>query len=472
MNHAKGEKHRVASQEWIALAALVGIVVGLAVVLGWESTHSEPETPHRNFLAISHWFDPVFLQYNLVLLVVAVLVVPLVTLSYVQTMMPRKEQRLSRELPEHRRAEMPELLTSRIRFTTYLGSVSLTTIVVLLGASIILLFKPAPSAGIPGVNFSLGANVLMMGPFIELFDSEPRAFYVHLTRSLTAFQFGFLGAYIYFIGTLSRAYFTLDLTPQTFVDGTIRMITASVLALVISFAPLIHGNVDVLRAPASTVAVPPDGRLADGPTPPTTNPRKTSDSSAPSDPELAASGKQAEAQAGWSVSLLPIVSFIFGFFPKWALLGLQNMTSAAFRYAAVSSGRHRELPLSMLGGMSYTHEARLEREGFDNIENFSTADPVGLAARTGFTYPQLVQWVSAAWLATHLREDYPGFVQHTGITTRDELELVLTRWEGSLADAVDQLAKDAPMSQAMKTKLTVLGTLLCPAKTSGNPMSC
>jgi hypothetical protein len=472
MNHAKGEKHRVTSQEWIALAGLVGIVIGLAVVLGWESTHSGPEAPHRNFLAISHWFDPVFFQYNLVLLVVAVLVVPLVTLSYVWTMMGRKEQRLSRELPADRRAEMPELLASRMGFTAYLGSVSLTTIVVLLGASIILLFKPAPSAGPSGVDFSLGANTLMMGPFIELFDSDPRAYYVHLTRSLTAFQFGFLGAYIYFIGTLSRAYFTLDLTPQTFVDGTIRMITASVLALVISFAPWIHGSVDIPGAPASTVAVPRDGRLADGPSPPTTNPPKTSDRSAPSDAELAASGKQAEAQAEWSVSLLPIVSFIFGFFPKWALRGLRNMTSAAFHHVDMTPGRHRELPLSMLGGVSYMHEARLEREGFDNIENFSTADPVGLAACTGFTYPQLVQWVGSAWLATHLREDYHSFVQHTGITTRDELERFLAGWEGSLADAVDQLAKDAPNGQAMKTKLTVLGTLLGPAKTSGNPMPC
>lgn len=472
MNHAKGEKHRVTKQEWIALAVLVGFVIGLAVVLGWESTHSGPETPHRNLLAISHWFDPVFFQYNLVLLVVAVLVVPLVTMSYVQTMMYRKELRLNRELPEDRRAEMRELLASRIGFTTYFGSVSLTTIVVLLGASIILLFKGASSGDTPGVDLSLGANVLMMGPFIELFDSEPRAYYVHLMRSLTAFQFGFLGAYIYFIGTLSRAYFTLDLTPQTFVDGTIRMITASVLALVISFAPLIHGDVDVFGAPVSTVAVPPDGRLADGPTPPATYPRKTSDSSAPSDPELAASGEQAEAQAEWSVSLLPIVSFIFGFFPKWALRGLQNITSAAFHYVDMTPGRHRELPLSMLGGISYMHEARLEREGFDNIENFSTADPVGLAACTGFTYQQLVQWVGAAWLATHLREDYHSFVQHTGITTRDELERFLAGWEGSLSDAVDQLAKDAPKGEAMKTKLTVLGTLLCPAETSGNPVSC
>jgi hypothetical protein len=129
-----------------------------------------------------------------------------------------------------------------------------------------------------------------------------------------------------------------------------------------------------------------------------------------------------------------------------------------------TTGQYRALPLSLLAGMSYMHEARLEREGFDNIENFSTADPVNLAVSTGFTYPQLVEWISAAWLVTHLREDYSEFVQRTGITTRDELVLFLTRWEGPLANAVDQLTQDPSSTQTMKVKLTVLGTLLCPEK--------
>ena len=61
--------------------------------------------------------------------------------------------------------------------------------------------------------------------------------------------------------------------------------------------------------------------------------------------------------------------------------------------------------------MSYTHELRLEREGFDNVENLSTADPVDLAVRTCFSYTQLKQWIDEAWLTTHLREDYPELVR-------------------------------------------------------------
>ena len=123
----------------------------------------------------------------------------------------------------------------RASFSTYRGSVWLTTTVVLLGISILLLFKPVSSAGGMGVDFGLGANMLTMGPFVELFEKNPDAYYSHLVRNMIAFQFGFLGAYVYFIGSVVRAYFTLDLTSHTFVDGAIRMIVASILALVLSF---------------------------------------------------------------------------------------------------------------------------------------------------------------------------------------------------------------------------------------------
>ena len=80
--------------------------------------------------------------------------------------------------------------------------------------------------------------MLTMGPFVELFETNRDAYYAHMVRNLTAFQFGFLGAYVYFIGSVVRAYFTLDLTSHTFVDGSIRMIVASIdsPALVLSFA--------------------------------------------------------------------------------------------------------------------------------------------------------------------------------------------------------------------------------------------
>lgn len=458
---------RMRLRDWVWFLILVLGVLGMAATLGWESTRYPDAVAYRDMRAVAHWFDPVYFQYNLIMVVVAVLIVPLVTLTYVLAMTGRKERRLYYEIPEARRGEIRERLRSRMSFSAYAGSVGLTTLVVLLGASIILLFKPVPSPELRGVDFSLGANVLMMGPFMELFEGDPSAYYIHLTRSLTAFEFGFLGAYIYFIGALARAYFTLDLTPHTFVDGTVRMMGASVLALVLSFLPWVHEDVQsaaaVLAAPAAYVAQ----TLA----PDTAVPKAVQESAAGENTvSSGATGTHAQGaqkpvpNVSWSLSLLPIVSFFFGVFPKTAMLAIQRAALTAVPNIVLD--QYRALPLSGLAGMSYAHELRLEREGFDNIENFRTADPVSLAVRTGFGYAQLVQWISEAWLATHLREDYADFVRHSGIASRDELRLFVSAWDDARGNAVEFLVSGIPdpvLSQSLKVKLGALATLLAAA---------
>ena len=459
---------RMRRRDWLWFLILVLGVFGMAGTLGWESTRDADAVTYRDMRAVAHWFDPVFFQYNLIMAVAAVLIVPVVTLTYVLTMTGRKERRLYYEIPEARRGEIPDRLRSRMSFGAYAGSVGLTTLVVLLGASIILLFKPVPGPELRGLDFSLGANVLMMGPFIELFASDPDAYYLHLTRSLTAFEFGFLGAYIYFIGALVRAYFTLDLTPHTFIDGTVRMIGASVLALVLSFLPWVHEDVQ----PAVALVATPVATAAQTQAP---DAAATKAGQAGTADESGVSSGRAESRTqgpqhkstpnvSWSLSLLPIISFFFGIFPKTALLAIQRAALTAVPQVVLD--QYRALPLSGLAGMSYAHELRLEREGFDNIENFCSADPVSLAVRTGFSYPQLVQWISEAWLATRLREDYAEFVRHTGLSSRDELHLFLSGWDAALGNAAEFLTSGVPdpaLRQSLKVKLGALATLLAAA---------
>lgn len=462
MNTNQGEGRRTLRRtrwhEWIAFFVLVLAISAGALTLGIESTRQAPSLPQRNFLAVAHWFDPVFFQYNLLMAAIAVLIIPLVTLSYVVTMADRKQRRLNHEIPESRREESGRHLQKRTTLGAYAGSVTLTTLVVLLGASIILLFKPVSSADELGVDFSRGANVLLLGPFIQLFGDDFDAFFFHLTRSLTAFQFGFLGAYVYFIGVLARAYFTLDLTPQTFIDGTIRMISASVLALVMSFA-----IVGTPRSDASATDVSPvEAKIESGDAERAKEAPRAANS--PAKPAKASKADNSPGKGTWDWGLLPVLGFTFGFFPKSALLAAQRLTQATVRSFATET--YRALPLSMLEGMSYVHELRLEREGLDNIENLSTADPVSLAVCTGFSYAQLERWVSAAWLATHLREHYPEFVRCTGITTGHELWLFTSRWDRANGDAFEQLTKgvsDAAVSRILKVKLSAVSDLLAAA---------
>ena len=51
-------------------------------------------------IQITQWFDPVFFQYNLALLACSVAIIPLITLSYVHSMVDEKIRRLNHELPD------------------------------------------------------------------------------------------------------------------------------------------------------------------------------------------------------------------------------------------------------------------------------------------------------------------------------------------------------------------------------------
>lgn len=332
-------------------------------------------------LAPARWFDPLFFQYNMVLLVVAQMIVPAVTLMYVMRMKGEKERRLRRDLRDELWAAQKEEILSRLdahfRWGNYFGSVALITTIITLGAAILLLSKPVFAPPVPGasppydgINYLLGANPLMLGPFIDRAPGTP-VFTHRLITSLIAFQFGFLGGFVYFIGQLVRSYFTLDLTPHTYVENSIRMVSASLLALVISFAiPL----------------------------------------------QLPCTGGDCVLDP------LPVVAFFLGYFPNRALLFIEKTAAKLIGYQLEP---YTATPLSELQGMSLSHEVRLNREGFDNAENLSHADTVDLAIRTGLDYRQLKQWVGQAWLMSHLVGDYAAFVKHTGITTRHELSEVM-----------------------------------------------
>lgn len=451
MDQNETKKYDMPWYDWLVFAvpALFIISLGVESALGPGPADG---VIHRDFRAIAHWFDPIVFQYNLVMALLTVLVVPSLALSYIQTMATRKERRLQHEVPVERRAEVRRRMVRRASFSTYRGSVWLTTTVVLLGTSILLLFKPVFTDGGAGVDFSLGANMLTMGPFAELYAKNPDAYYSHLIRNLTAFQFGFLGAYVYFIGAVVRAYFTMDLTSHTFVDGAIRMIVASILALVLSF------GYDFLLL----------GDIASDPGPVAAAGTGSTESSSAASPVSEQTDRQDLAQEmnrvlPASLSLLPIVAFFFGFYPKRAALALERVALKVMRNIIPGDG-YRALPLSMLAGMSYAHELRLEREGFDNVENLSNADAVDLAVRTCFSYPQLKQWIDQAWLASHLREDYPYFVRRSGLSTGEELQYFLSACDANNVDGVQQLVPALSVepadSASWKLRLAALKILL------------
>jgi hypothetical protein len=446
------------------LDCLVFVMPAVFIGILWrESVIGPGNVKYRDFRLLAHWLDPVLFQYNLIMTLLTILVIPTLALSYTLTMADRKERRLQNEVPPERRAELAGRMRHRASFSTYRGGVWLVTIVVLLGFVSLLLFNPLCGLG------SLGANMLLMGPFSELYEQNRHAYYSHLLRSVTAFHFGFLGAYVYFIGSVVRAYFTYDLTSHTFVEGAMRMISASLLALVLSFALNFVLPIDE-AAPAWNV-----WPRADCAEPSFTARFLPPITASATDKHPEGNSDEGGTAIPVPVALLPIVAFFFGFYPKRASLVVERIALRIIRNI-IPDDSYRALPLSMLAGMSYAHELRLEREGYDNIENLSSADAVDLAIRTSFSYGQSKRWIDQAWLVTHLREDYPAFVCRTAITTSDELRCFLCTCNSTQVDGVEQLinalSTDPATISSWKVRLTTLKILLntdsAPPENSGN----
>ena len=377
-------------------------VIGLLFYASLDQSDSVKKTDQMfpSISQVAQWFDPIFFQYNLTLLVFAVAVVPMITLFYIHTMREEKRQRLLHQLSPEALADQKILeyinsyLEKAFTWRHYLGSMTTLMLVIMFGCMIILLLKPMPLNGSDGtgVNYCKGANFLMLGTYMESYvldkmpgscdsiaeampatsDAQSSNHYIRmLIYTLTAFQFGFLGGYVYFIGLLVRSYFTLDMTPNLFIVSSVRMMIGSLLALVSCFAVIQPG------------IIAPDGISHD-----------------------------------LIIKSLPVWSFMIGFFPSRGLTLLDNIATKTLGWARITEFSS---PLSDLPGVNYDHEIRLQREGYDNIENFANADALDLALRTGYGYRQLQQWISQSQLHGHLRDDYQIFVKSTGISSMDEL---------------------------------------------------
>jgi preprotein translocase subunit SecG len=362
-----------------ALLVLIALFVLIAIVIAVLAARVNPSA----LFDAAKWFDPMFFQYNVLLLLVFIFMVPTITLVYVDTMRRERVVRLRGELSaaqwRDHEAHVNDSIGIQFGLRSYIGSTLTLTVIIALGLSVTLLLKPVPGPGHgPGVDYGKGANLLLLGPYIEAAatpDEGARARVYHrIIVSLTAFQFGFLGAYVFFIGHILRGYFTLDLSPNTFISISGRMVVSSLIALVVSF-PL--QEIDAFQ-----------GRTSE-----------------------------------YFVAFLPMVSFFIGFFPTTGFLVIEKLSS---KVLGITLEPYPSTSLAKLSGMSLEHEVRLGREGYDNVENLAEADPVGLAVRTGFSYRQLRDWIGEAWLRVHLRQDYDVLVVASGIVTREQLHGFLT----------------------------------------------
>ena len=184
------------------------------------------------------------------------------------------------------------------------------------------------------------------------------------------FAYGFLGAYIFSIGSLVRQFVTNDLQPRYYASLTVRFVTVFVLSWMVRLIlPNTLNGSDLL------------------------------------------------------------VAFFIGIFPTTGLRVIQRIVTNIL--SIVSKGFDETLPLSELDGLNAYHEDRLLIEGIENVQNLASANIVDLMLRTRFPVEQIIDWMDQALLKMHTRDRFEEFRRCSLRTATDFMDAYEAR---SLAD--------------------------------------
>lgn len=189
-----------------------------------------------------------------------------------------------------------------------------------------------------------------------------------LAPNATTLAYGFLGAYVFAIGSLVRQYITDDLQQRYYASVVYRYLAVFVLAALITFI-----------LPGETSG----GILA--------------------------------------------LAFTIGFFPSMGIrIAIRvgtNLVNSIFQQPV--QGFEDEDRLHLLQGPNAYHEDRLLLEGIENIQNLACADIVDLMLKTRFPVEQIVDWIDQSLLYLHTGPSYLPTLRKKGVrTATDFIDLV------------------------------------------------
>ena len=183
--------------------------------------------------------------------------------------------------------------------------------------------------------------------------------------ALLTFNMAFLGAYLWGIQNLTRRYAMNDLIPITYYNLGVRMIFATILALVIY-------NLSE-AAPDMFASIVAPANAADDP---------------PSDLQS-------------THVFTPILAFLVGMFPQRALNWLTNKFS-------VFSQKHdesvRDLPLDMVEGITVYDRVRLQELGIDDCYDLANVDYIPCLFKTPYSPRALISWILQAKMCVYFGE--------------------------------------------------------------------
>ena len=184
--------------------------------------------------------------------------------------------------------------------------------------------------------------------------------------ALLTFNMAFLGAYLWGIQNLTRRYSMNDLIPITYYYLSLRMIFATILALVIyNLSELMPNLLASMFAPTGTEVT---GSSTDMPT---------------------------------THLFTPFLAFLIGMFPQRALNWLTDKFS-------VFSQKHdesvRDLPLGMIEGVTVHDRVRLQELGIDDCYDLANVDYIPCLFKTPYPPRILISWILQAKMCVYFGE--------------------------------------------------------------------
>lgn len=193
-------------------------------------------------------------------------------------------------------------------------------------------------------NGELNDSLLLTGAF---FGRENKAL---INQSLAVLSYAFLGGFIWSAQNIIRRLIANDLAPNVYYSAGIRLLLASIIALVISFLIGEESQSNFVNFKASLTAV----------------------------------------------------AMLIGMFPERFLSYLVNLYK---KYINPDKLNTDQLSLYRIEGISMQHKERLEEIGIDNAQNLATASLTQLLIDTPFKARQVLDWIGQAKLLCYAKDD-------------------------------------------------------------------
>lgn len=326
------------------------------------------ETHNRFFIALKALLNPnpdmAFRAwyFNLHMALVASLIFVLTIRLFYSRRRPMKREMVRRNLQQI--GEQLDEDTWGERWTGYLYPTILMSLIILFGTSSVL--------GV--VDLRKGANILTMGIGFKFSNADENAYVL----SLVAFQWGFVGAFVYAVQDIARRLVWLDLAPRSLFAMSIRIVVASLVALVVQLY-LLGG------------------------------------------------------EEGASIAAIPI-AFSVGFFPQRGLHLIEGVALNALQkvstLAKQPASQVPDLPLTLLSGASSWGRARLREEVIDTVRDLADTSMRTLLLNAPFSLGQLSDWKDQAELICHFPKELKALQTKAGIYHASQFVMLGSRSGG------------------------------------------